>query len=58
MQRHDRGARRIGIASLSALTIFLVSANANAQTVEEFYKGRTVTLIVGSGADLSGDPLV
>src|SRR5689334_9478595 len=38
------------------LTFFFMAANAHAQSVEEFYKGRTVTIIVGFNPGGAYDP--
>jgi tripartite-type tricarboxylate transporter receptor subunit TctC len=40
---------------LTGLALALAAAQADAQTPEEFYKGRTVTLIIGSGAGAGYD---
>jgi tripartite-type tricarboxylate transporter receptor subunit TctC len=46
-RRPDRSAASLGIAALlSALALALVST-AHAQSVESFYRGRTVTIVVG-----------
>lgn len=55
MQARNRGSRYIRIGLLAGLTFALVTAQVRAQTPEEFYKGRTVTLIIGSGADAGYD---
>src|SRR5262249_494777 len=49
-QARARGAHRIRVATFAALMLALGMAQASAQTPEEFYKGRTVTLVIGSGA--------
>jgi tripartite-type tricarboxylate transporter receptor subunit TctC len=55
MQRRNRALHSLCIGSLAGLTLALAATGAAAQTVEEFYKGRTVTLIVGSGAGAGYD---
>src|ERR1043166_2074034 len=52
MQRRNLGRRSIHVAALAALTLSL-TAPAGAQ--EEFYRGRTITLIIGSGAGAGYD---
>jgi len=54
MQRRNLGRRSIHVAALAALTLSL-TASAGAQTPEEFYRGRTITLIIGSGAGAGYD---
>jgi len=49
-QARNRGSHRIRIGTFAGLLLALGMAPASAQTPEEFYKGRTVTLIIGSGA--------
>lgn len=55
MHACNRGSRCIRIGLWACLTITLVTAQARAQTPEEFYRGRTVTLIIGSGAGAGYD---
>src|SRR6185295_8852430 len=55
MQRRNTGPRFIGLATVAGLTLALAAARADAQTVEEFYKGRNLTLIIGSGAGAGYD---
>jgi tripartite-type tricarboxylate transporter receptor subunit TctC len=55
MQHRDKILRNIRIAAFAALTFAITTVGAAAQTPEEFYKGRTVTLIVGSGAGAGYD---
>jgi tripartite-type tricarboxylate transporter receptor subunit TctC len=43
------------IGSVVGLVLVLTTAATQAQTVEDFYKGRTITLIVGSGAGAGYD---
>ena len=45
----------IGLGALAGLILALAAAPARAQTPEEFYKGRTITLIIGSGAGAGYD---
>jgi tripartite-type tricarboxylate transporter receptor subunit TctC len=54
MQRRYAGSRCIGLVTLG-LTLAVSAAQSDAQTVEEFYKGRNLTLIVGSGAGAGYD---
>jgi tripartite-type tricarboxylate transporter receptor subunit TctC len=55
MQRSNKNSRRTGICTLAGLMLALEAAQAPAQTPEEFYKGRILTLIIGSGTGQSYD---
>jgi tripartite-type tricarboxylate transporter receptor subunit TctC len=55
MQLRTIDLRGLCIGGLAGLTFAMTATGATAQTVEEFYKGRTVTLIVGSGAGAGYD---
>src|SRR5262245_50704146 len=55
MQARNRGSRCIRIGLLAGLTLTLMAAPARAQTPEEFYRGRTVTMIIGAGAGAGYD---
>src|SRR5262245_39856216 len=43
-------ASRVGVASLLALGATAFAPTTTAQSVEDFYKGRQITMLVGSGA--------
>jgi tripartite-type tricarboxylate transporter receptor subunit TctC len=49
------GSCSIRIGLFAGLTLALAGAQARAQTVEEFYKGRNLTLIIGAGAGAGYD---
>jgi tripartite-type tricarboxylate transporter receptor subunit TctC len=55
MPTRNRGSRCFRIGVLAVLTLALGAAPTHAQTPEEFYKGRTITLIIGSGAGAGYD---
>ena len=55
MNARNSDPRFICVATLAGLTLALAAARADAQTAEEFYKGRTITLIVGSRAGAGYD---
>src|SRR5512134_3798933 len=48
-------ARAIGCAAVLTLAVSAVGGAARAETVEEFYKGKTITLFVGAGVGGSYD---
>jgi tripartite-type tricarboxylate transporter receptor subunit TctC len=48
-------ARAIGCAAVLTLAVFVVGGAAKAESVEEFYKGKTITLFVGAGVGGSYD---
>jgi tripartite-type tricarboxylate transporter receptor subunit TctC len=50
MQHRDVSSRCVSIGSLAAVALVLATPGADAQTVEEFYRGRNITLVVSSGA--------
>jgi tripartite-type tricarboxylate transporter receptor subunit TctC len=54
-QRGYKGPRRTRIVTFAGLMLALGMAQAPAQIPEEFYRARTVTLIIGSGAGPSYD---
>jgi tripartite-type tricarboxylate transporter receptor subunit TctC len=55
MPRRTVGSHFIGLTAMAGLTLALTAARVNAQTVEEFYKGHNLTLIIGSGAGAGYD---
>jgi tripartite-type tricarboxylate transporter receptor subunit TctC len=55
MQNHHKGLRFIRIDAFAGLILGLCMVQAPAQTPEEFYKGRTLTLVIGSGVGPSYD---
>lgn len=55
MQARNCGPCCTCVCLLTALTLVLAAAQTHAQTPEEFYNGRTITLIIGSGAGQSYD---